>query len=466
MDAPDSPDSRADAKPGNDARPCSSGALIDDMEDGSGRLCGGYGRVGAWYAFNDGLGTQSPAPTTPGTPIPTAEIPGGRGSSQRAMHTFGSGFRDWGAGLGIDLNYDGQSYGSYDASAFNGITFWARSDSPTFVLTVRIATSATTRNTYGGTCLEEPCSPGSITFRPGADWTQYWIPFAVLTQSLTSPFEPDKLTNIQFLVLGGAAFDFWIDDLSFFVGGADCCGSLPRDCAGLVRFSDSALAAAVAAAVAKPADSLTCSDTCALYTLNATSAGISLGSLSDLHCLANLTQLSVLGSEVSDLSPVAALEQLRQLSVRSSRVSELKPLAGLAGLTTLDLASNRIADVTPLLGLTHLASLALADNQIVDASPLAALTNLTTLDLSNNQVSSAKPFAGLTNIVSLHISNNAIGSIDPLLDNAGLDSGDSLWIYGNPVRCNASDLQVIATLKARGVIIDTAQSQGLPQLCP
>src|SRR5688500_8667533 len=35
--------------------------LIDDLEDGTGRICEGDGRIGVWYAFNDGTGTQWPA---------------------------------------------------------------------------------------------------------------------------------------------------------------------------------------------------------------------------------------------------------------------------------------------------------------------------------------------------------------------------------------------------------------------
>jgi len=74
--------------------PIDCGARIDDMEDGSGRICTGSGRVGAWYAFNDHQkdAVQWPAETPPGTPIAMSLIPGSRGASTRGMHTFGTGF--------------------------------------------------------------------------------------------------------------------------------------------------------------------------------------------------------------------------------------------------------------------------------------------------------------------------------------------------------------------------------------
>ncbi len=43
-----------------------------------------------------------------------------------AMHTFGSGFTEWGAGFGFALNGPDGGLFAYDASAYSGIVFWAR----------------------------------------------------------------------------------------------------------------------------------------------------------------------------------------------------------------------------------------------------------------------------------------------------------------------------------------------------
>jgi Leucine-rich repeat (LRR) protein len=513
---------RSDASPDVRARPndalevglpslCQSATLIDDMEDGTGRICAGAGRTGAWYAFNDGLGKQVPALTGPGVPITPDEIPGGRGGSTRAMHTYGAGFTGWGAGIGLDLAYDGTVYAAYDAGAYDGITFWARADSPAFAVTLRIGTSATTRNLYGGTCTQDPCFPGTLSFRPGAQWTQYWIPFATLAASLApgASFEPDKLTNIQFLVLGGDAFDFWIDDLSFFAGEAGCCSSLPSTCRNGIRFSDAALDGAVRTATGRPSGALTCADACALYALDVPVSSSSLSSLAGLECLADLTEISVLGSKVTDLTPLANLRLLRKLTLSQGQLRDVRPLSGLDQLTMLDLSANAIVDSSPLSGLGSLTYLTLAQNQIEDCSGLAALANLTSLDLRNNRISSiepladlasvrqlylsdnaladasplasltgllvlnlarnriarAQPFAGLVNLLSLDLSSNQLTRLDTLLDNPGLGQGDYLWLYGNPVTCDADTLAVLAGLRARDVNVDLSTSQGLPPLC-
>jgi len=82
------------------------GTKIDDMENGTGHICQGEGRTGGWYAFNSQSGTQWPAPTTPGIPIETSLIPGGRGASLRAMHTYSDVAFSY-AGIGLDLSFDG-----------------------------------------------------------------------------------------------------------------------------------------------------------------------------------------------------------------------------------------------------------------------------------------------------------------------------------------------------------------------
>jgi hypothetical protein len=440
---------------GNVLPSCAPGPLIDDMEDGSGRICGGSGRVGVWYAFNDGLGSQVPAPTTAGEPISPVEIPGGRGASRRAMHTLGTGFTDWGVGIGIDLDYDGTRYGRYDASAFTGITFWARSDILDAGLMVRIGTAATTMDIYGGVCTKEPCYPADIILRPEVGWTRYWVPFTHLVSQSSSSrgVEVNKLTNIQFMAVDHGDFDFWIDDLAFFSGSPDCCPTPPPGCTGAIKFSGIDLEGDLRTAIGKPTGDLTCRDVCALDGLWIYGPK-SIKSLAGLECAVNLTTLTIDGTQVSDLAPLAGLHSLRRLSVNDSQVSNLSPLSGLrllrnldvmksqvsdvgplAGLSelgTLDLSSNRIADLRPLSELTSLRNLTLVDNQITDdilrtsfaPSGWSNLSGFTRLDLGNNRITDLQPLARLANLQALDVAYNQITDASPLASLANLSMLD------------------------------------------
>jgi hypothetical protein len=287
-------------------------SLIDDMENGSGSILDTDGRLGVWYAFDIEGSVQWPAPTTPGVPIETSAIPSGRCASQRAMHTYGAagdtGAR-W-AGIGFDLNFDGTTYGTYSASAYDGITFWAHGTPNT--IEARISTIATTSTLYGGTCtMDDPpvgegCQPHHRTVYLGDDFGQYWIPFDPLTPAFSVPFEKDRLTNVQFYVdyrntLG--SFDFWIDDVSFYRGNPSCCASSPAECGGIIQFSSSDLKARIGEG------SLSCADVCYLQTLHFSSytAPASAKSLRGLQCLISLKALTISNYAVSDIGVLAGL---------------------------------------------------------------------------------------------------------------------------------------------------------------
>ncbi|MBN1605127.1 MAG: hypothetical protein JW940_00765 [Polyangiaceae bacterium] len=224
--------------------------MIVDMEDGTGVLCDHEGRAGVWYAFNDATGQQHPEPGPAGVPIEPQLLEAPRGTSRYAMHTSGVGFAQfgcgsnvtaWGAGIGFDLRFRNGIYGTYDASGYRGVAFWAKSPVATFIR-VRLTTVATTTADYGGTCPEEPCNPHFILLALQLEWSRYEVLFADLIQLddyyyPENPFLPDQLLNIQFLVprdneagvhqdtppveIEGWSscqpmeFDFWIDDVAF-----------------------------------------------------------------------------------------------------------------------------------------------------------------------------------------------------------------------------------------------------------
>jgi Leucine-rich repeat (LRR) protein len=385
------------------------GPLIDDLESGTGRICRGEGRVGVWYAFNDEAGSQSPALTTPGTPIFPSAIPGGRGASALAMHTHGEGFTLWGAGVGLDLSFDGVTYGRYDARArgYDGVTFWARGI-PAPRVSFRISTSATTLATYGGVCEREPCSPFAIPLNFGAEWTQYWVPFDALPSG-NPALETDQLTNMQFLTdPNGQPFDFWIDDISFYFGAPGCC---PSGCEGTLAFADPALETAVRSALVEPTETLRCEDSCTLHHLVAAPNGIR--DLDGLECLAGLMTLNVAQNQVSELRPLAPLKNLTTLNLAQNEVIDLSSLANLTNVTSLELGQNQIVDVTALAGMRALTLLDLSENQIVDVAALSNLSAVSTLNLSNNRLEEVPQFPD-SSLKILLLMSNQLGDVGAL----------------------------------------------------
>jgi internalin A len=124
-------------------------------------------------------------------------------------------------------------------------------------------------------------------------------------------------------------------------------------------------------------------------------------------------------------------------------------------LTSLFLFANEVVDLTPLAGLTSLTALELLDNQVTDVTPLAGLTNLTTLGLGDNKITDVSPLAGLTNLSFLSLVANQICDLTPLVDNAGLATGDSVFVGVNPLLAVACGTQIPA-LTGRGVTVDAS----------
>src|SRR6478609_1335218 len=277
------------------AEPRDCGALIDDMEDESGHICFGAGRVGVWYSFNDGTlsAVQWPAEAPPGTPIATSLIPGGRGASAHGIHTYGSGFWGWGSGVGVDLNFDGATYHVYDATHYQGVQFWARGGDANGELRFRVGTASTTALKYGGTCgstLDAECAgPAGTSLKVGAEWRQFTVSFGELGVAS----ERDHLTNIQFMTKG--SFDFWIDDVSFVEGEPNCCSKLAA-CQNGAHIADPAIRSTLKADEVTGA--LSCDRICDITSLALSNPAIQ--SLSGLECLSALESLRVQLTAVQD----------------------------------------------------------------------------------------------------------------------------------------------------------------------
>ncbi len=194
--------------------------LIDDMEDQDQFIDAVDGRSGSWFTYNDGTGGVQ-------TPLPGAndffmENVGSDASGGRFVaDTYGANFSSWGAGMGFVLS----GGCPYDATIYQGVHFYLRSDNEPTQIYVMLPTAATTPIAYGGTC---DTSSGATCYddyqtRVIADttWNEVYVSYVSLMQQGWGTrvyFDPSTLigVNFQTLVGGGSNFSFAVDDISFF----------------------------------------------------------------------------------------------------------------------------------------------------------------------------------------------------------------------------------------------------------
>jgi hypothetical protein len=157
---------------------------------------------------------------------PTAIPDGGRCTSSHAQNTFGSGFTNYGAGLGFNLNDPSGPRSPYDVSPYHGLVFWglapqAAAAEPLNV-SVQVLEKATTPTSGGGTCdpTTSMCNGHYSLLVPfTAEWTAFVVPFSCLAQlsfGTPAPWDPKTVLAVQFVVDPAPAFDFWVDDIYFY----------------------------------------------------------------------------------------------------------------------------------------------------------------------------------------------------------------------------------------------------------
>jgi hypothetical protein len=123
------------------------------MADGDNAIITQDGRSGTWAAFNDGTGTQTPAPFAVA-------------ASVGKVCTSGFGFTSWGAGLAVNLNSDGTNVCTYDASIYKGISFSIEGavNGNSLRFSVNTKDIGRASDTNGGTCVETGTAAGCDDF--------------------------------------------------------------------------------------------------------------------------------------------------------------------------------------------------------------------------------------------------------------------------------------------------------------
>ena len=191
--------------------------MIDNFEDADGSLIPNGGRQGYWYTFND----ESEGATQ--TPSVDAVLPeeGGALGTAMAMHTTGSGFSEWGGGIGIDLNNAGDPDGgngikmTYDASAYTGIVLRAKGNAQ---IRASVQIEATIPPEEGGTC-ELDCDPHGKVLLLSDEWQEFTLTFDQLSQEgwgTAAAWDATKVVGVQFKAAKDVEFDFWVDEIGFY----------------------------------------------------------------------------------------------------------------------------------------------------------------------------------------------------------------------------------------------------------
>ncbi len=227
--------------PGPDGGPLASdagdggpllGELIDDIDSETmpGWIPIRSGRVGTWFTYADATpgGVVPPAMSPPAMSV--GMIPGWDGNaSNLAAHVSGNGLSAY-AGMGFDLNAYNLLASTYDASAYRGFVFWARSGAATGTTSVKFAVPDINTDAAGGVCSAASdggatgCSDyfaKTVTLTP--TWREFVVYFSQLGQAgfgvpkgLTG-LDVTHIYSCQFQFSPGAAFDVWIDDVYFIV---------------------------------------------------------------------------------------------------------------------------------------------------------------------------------------------------------------------------------------------------------
>ena len=166
-----------------------------------------------------------------------------------------------------------------------------------------------------------------------------------------------------------------------------------------------------------------------------------------------LTRLEAQNAGINDLTGLEHATDLTFLDLTHNSVSNIAPIASLTKLTHLDLDGNPLSDISAVAGLTNLTFLDIWSTPISDISPVAGLTNLTVLGLGYNSISNISPVSGLTNLTLLWLGHNSISDLSPLVANAGLGTGDEIYVRKNPLSYQSVHTHIPA-LQSRGVTVE------------
>ena len=183
---------------GASACPGAAAYMISDLEQQS-----------QWVYWSTSHDATAGGMQTPAGAFTAEQLP----DQHYAVHTSGTGFTTWGAG--VALNTAGAKK-CMDFSKFTGVKFRAKGPAN---LVVAAQIPGVVPTTSGGTCLDNCYDSHKTTIAVGADfaeYTLYWNQFVQAGWGRPAVFQGSAVTLFDFEVgPGDMPFNFWIDEVAF-----------------------------------------------------------------------------------------------------------------------------------------------------------------------------------------------------------------------------------------------------------
>ena len=182
--------------------------LIEDWEQQNSTVLKVDGRSGSWLTFDDGTSKQNVPSSSQLSP---SRIAGGR--SRHGLHLSGGKFSEWGVTFGTDL----ATGACYDASAYDGVEFWAKGR---VALYVGVQVIDVQSPKFGGFCEGSGCyNSHRKRVDLSATWQRHrvrWSELAQLNPDGLALLDTKRIRFLEFAILPeDTPFDVWLDDVSF-----------------------------------------------------------------------------------------------------------------------------------------------------------------------------------------------------------------------------------------------------------
>jgi Leucine-rich repeat (LRR) protein len=188
---------------------------------------------------------------------------------------------------------------------------------------------------------------------------------------------------------------------------------------------------------------------------NLTGLNLSTNKIVTVTALSGMTRLTYLNlyyNQVINIAPLEALTDLEELDAERNSITDITALSAMIKMKKLNLVINQISNIGPLTNLTSLQELYLSYNLVSDLGPLSNLTSLVELQCMACQVVNISALQNLTNLHKVVLYYNQITDIEPLVLNSGINSGDLIYLTGNPLSQISIDTY-IPDLTGRGVTV-------------